>query len=110
MLDGLWGRWLTRTGASTANVVDLEVIGGVMFLKRWVQKFSTDLAIDLGTANTLVFVRGEGIVLNEPSIVAIHEADHSVIAVGRPRASVRQQHLSLVMLKARHQASVPGCG
>src|SRR3979490_2524090 len=43
----------------------------------------TDLAIDLGTANTLVYVRGEGIVLNEPSIVAIHQADHSVLAVGR---------------------------
>src|SRR5574341_936142 len=45
--------------------------------------FSNDLAIDLGTANTLVYVRGEGIVLNEPSIVAIHQADHSVLAVGR---------------------------
>ena len=44
--------------------------------------FSNDLAIDLGTANTLVFVRGEGIVLNEPSIVAIHQADNSVLAVG----------------------------
>jgi rod shape-determining protein MreB len=49
-----------------------------MFLRT----FSKDLAIDLGTANTLVFVRGEGIVLNEPSTVAIHESDHSVIAVG----------------------------
>ena len=48
--------------------------------------FSNDLAIDLGTANTLVYVEGEGIVLNEPSIVAIHQADHSVLAVGtRPR-------------------------
>src|SRR2546428_9357649 len=54
-----------------------------MFFKRWAEKFSDDLAIDLGTANTLVFVRGEGIVLNEPSIVAIHAADHSIIAVGR---------------------------
>ncbi|PYN16651.1 MAG: rod shape-determining protein, partial [Candidatus Rokuibacteriota bacterium] len=44
--------------------------------------FSNDLAIDLGTANTLVYVRGEGIVLNEPSIVAIHQADNSVLAVG----------------------------
>ena len=36
--------------------------------------FSTDLAIDLGTANTLIFVRGQGIVLDEPSVVAIrHE-------------------------------------
>src|SRR5207244_562866 len=54
-----------------------------MLLKRWAGQFSDDLAIDLGTANTLVFVRGEGIVINEPSVVAIHEADHSIIAVGR---------------------------
>ncbi|NDB11264.1 MAG: rod shape-determining protein, partial [Betaproteobacteria bacterium] len=33
--------------------------------------FSTDLAIDLGTANTLIYVRGKGIVLNEPSVVAV---------------------------------------
>jgi hypothetical protein len=39
----------------------------VMLFKRWAAKFSDDLAIDLGTANTLVFVRGEGIVINEPS-------------------------------------------
>jgi len=50
---------------------------------RWAKKFSNDLAIDLGTSNTLVFVQGQGIVLNEPSIVAIHEADRSIIAVGR---------------------------
>ena len=35
--------------------------------------WSTDMAIDLGTANTLVFVKGQGIVLNEPSVVAIIE-------------------------------------
>jgi rod shape-determining protein MreB len=51
--------------------------------KRLAAKFSDDLAIDLGTANTLVFVRGEGIVINEPSVVAIHEADQSIVAVGR---------------------------
>ena len=51
--------------------------------RQWAKKFSNDLAIDLGTANTLVFVGGQGIVLNEPSVVAIHEADHSIIAVGR---------------------------
>ena len=45
--------------------------------------FSNDLAVDLGTANTLVYVRGVGIVLDEPSIVTIHQADHSVLAVGR---------------------------
>jgi len=46
------------------------------------QRFSRDLAIDLGTSNTLVYVRGEGIVVNEPSIVSIHEDDHSILAVG----------------------------
>ena len=54
-----------------------------MGLGSFFSLFSNDLAIDLGTANTLVYVRGEGIVLNEPSIVAIHQADHSVLAVGR---------------------------
>jgi rod shape-determining protein MreB len=41
------------------------------------------MAIDLGTANTLVYVKSEGIVLNEPSIVAIHQADNTVLAVGK---------------------------
>jgi len=53
-----------------------------MFYDLLAGMFSNDLAVDLGTANTLVYVRGEGIVLNEPSIVAIHQADHSVLAVG----------------------------
>src|SRR2546428_13920069 len=44
--------------------------------------FSSDLAIDLGTANTLVFVRHQGIVLNEPSIIAIRKTDNTVIGVG----------------------------
>lgn len=44
---------------------------------------SMDLAVDLGTANTLVFVRNKGIVLNEPSIVAIHKDTNQVLAVGR---------------------------
>ena len=34
--------------------------------------FSSDMAIDLGTANTLVYVKGKGIILNEPSVVAFH--------------------------------------
>jgi rod shape-determining protein MreB len=45
--------------------------------------FSNDMAIDLGTANTLVYVKGQGIVLNEPSIVAIHQPDNTVLAVGK---------------------------
>ena len=39
--------------------------------------FSNDLAIDLGTANTCVFARGKGIVLNEPSIVAVNNVSRT---------------------------------
>jgi rod shape-determining protein MreB len=45
--------------------------------------FSSDLAIDLGTANTLVFAKGRGIVVNEPSIVALDRVNKRVLAVGR---------------------------
>jgi rod shape-determining protein MreB and related proteins len=44
--------------------------------------FSNDLAIDLGTANTLVYAKGRGIVVNEPSIVALHRESKRVVAVG----------------------------
>ena len=44
--------------------------------------FSNDLAIDLGTANTLVYVKGKGIVINEPSVVAIEKKSGQVLAVG----------------------------
>jgi len=44
--------------------------------------FSNDLAIDLGTATTLVYVRGRGIVLNEPSVVAIEKKTENLLAVG----------------------------
>lgn len=44
--------------------------------------FSSDLALDLGTATVLVYVRGRGIVLNEPSVVAIEKQSNSVLAVG----------------------------
>jgi rod shape-determining protein MreB and related proteins len=55
-------------------------------LKRLLGLFSNDLAIDLGTANTLIYVRGKGIILNEPSVVAIKYApgggNKQVLAVG----------------------------
>ena len=47
--------------------------------------FSNDLAIDLGTANTLIYVKGEGIVCNEPSVVAVQKearGGRRVLAVG----------------------------
>ncbi len=53
-----------------------------MFLDSLMGFFSTDLAMDLGTANTLVYVRGHGIVLNEPSVVAVDKSSGRVRAVG----------------------------
>ncbi|MBS0652298.1 MAG: rod shape-determining protein, partial [Verrucomicrobia bacterium] len=44
--------------------------------------FSNDIGIDLGTANTLVYVRGKGIVLAEPSVVAVDSSTNEVLAVG----------------------------
>ncbi|MBT9155662.1 MAG: Rod shape-determining protein MreB [Firmicutes bacterium] len=49
------------------------------FLNRY---FTRDMGIDLGTANTLVFVKGKGIVLREPSVVAIQRDNHEVLEVG----------------------------
>lgn len=45
--------------------------------------FSTDIGIDLGTANTLVYVRGRGIVIAEPSVVAVNDKTGQVVAVGK---------------------------
>ncbi len=56
-------------------------------LRRWKEKivglFSNDIGIDLGTANTLVYVKGRGIVINEPSIVAVNQKTGQVVAVGQ---------------------------
>ncbi len=46
-------------------------------------RFSNDIGIDLGTANTLVYVRGKGIVVNEPSVVAVNQKTGQVVAVGQ---------------------------
>jgi len=56
-----------------------------MFLGSILGRFSSDLAIDLGTANTLVYVKGKGIVLREPSVVAVRKdaKANRVVAVGR---------------------------
>ncbi|MEW6674510.1 MAG: rod shape-determining protein [Nitrospirota bacterium] len=53
-----------------------------MFFHNILGWFSNDLAIDLGTANTLVFVKGKGIVCNEPSVVVIRKDDKKPVAVG----------------------------
>ncbi len=52
------------------------------FFSSILNALSTDIGIDLGTANTLVYVRGKGIVLNEPTIVAINKKTGQLVAVG----------------------------
>src|SRR5215468_12396029 len=54
-----------------------------MTLRPFFSLFSSDLAIDLGTANTLVYAKGRGIVVNEPSIVAINKLTNQPEAVGK---------------------------
>ena len=51
-------------------------------LKRFYEMFSNDIGIDLGTANTLVYIKGQGIVINEPSIVAVNDKTGRVVAIG----------------------------
>ena len=65
----------------------------MMFFKYFNQWYSTDLAIDLGTANTLIYAKSQGVVLNEPSVVAIQHiagvsGKKNVIAVGREAKSM----------------------
>lgn len=52
-------------------------------LNRLFGAFSHDIGIDLGTANTLVYVRGKGVVINEPSVVAINQKTKQVLAIGQ---------------------------
>jgi rod shape-determining protein MreB len=51
--------------------------------EKFLARFSNDIGIDLGTANTLVYVRGKGIVVSEPSVVAVNEKTGQVVAVGK---------------------------
>jgi rod shape-determining protein MreB and related proteins len=55
------------------NLSSSSILGSFFSTDILGSYFSTDMAIDLGTANTLIYVRGQGIVLNEPSVVAIRE-------------------------------------
>ncbi len=51
-------------------------------LKKLYQRFSNDIGIDLGTANTLVYLKGHGIIINEPSIVAVNQKTGQIVAIG----------------------------
>lgn len=68
------GAW--SSGASSLNHSSMNI------LNKFFSFFSHDIGIDLGTANTLVFVKDKGIVIREPSVVAKHKKTKRVIAIG----------------------------
>lgn len=65
--------------------------------------FSSDMGIDLGTANTVVYVKGKGILVREPSVIAVNAENQSVIAVGQKaeRLAGRQPHNIVVRYPLR---------
>jgi len=53
------------------------------FISKISSAFTSDIGIDLGTCNTLIYVRGKGIVISEPSVVAVERGTKKVVAVGK---------------------------
>jgi rod shape-determining protein MreB len=72
--------FLSRGGPIQGTIFPLRK--GVSMFRYLLGLFSNDMGIDLGTANTLVYVKGEGIVLMEPSVVAVQAGTNNVLAVG----------------------------
>src|ERR1035437_6655605 len=73
-------------------------------MNRMMSMFSSDLAIDLGTANTLVFAKNRGLIIDEPSVVAVHinprGGPNRVLAVGREaRKMVGRTPGSIVVIR-----------
>jgi len=69
------------------------------YLNKILSAVSTDIAIDLGTANTLVYVKGKGIVLNEPTIVALNKKTGQLVAVGHEAKTMQgrtPQHIEVI--------------
>jgi rod shape-determining protein MreB and related proteins len=66
----------------------------------FLRMFSADIAIDLGTANTLVYVKGKGIMVREPSIVAVRMSDRKEIAIGHEaRAMMGKTHPDIQVIR-----------
>jgi rod shape-determining protein MreB len=64
------------------------------------QLFSNDVAVDLGTANTLIFMKGKGIVLNEPSVVAFDRSNKHIIAIGHDaQAMIGKTHRDIKIIR-----------
>jgi hypothetical protein len=67
--------------SAKAFLTDARAKNGQL-VKRKTWRPASELAVDLGTANTLVFVKGEGVVLNEPSVAAIDQATGNILGIG----------------------------
>ena len=93
ILDYIPGTWRCDEGISSAPAEsDVDKADARMLnrLKRWL---SPDLAIDLGTANTLVAIQGEGVVLDEPSVVALQQGSRKVLGRGTAVGKLAKQML-----------------
>jgi len=67
---------------------------------KFLNLLSTDLGIDLGTANSLIYVNGKGIVVNEPSIIALEEETDKVVAIGNEaREMVGRTHRDILTIR-----------
>ncbi len=67
--------------------------------KNLYKKFSNDIGIDLGTANTLVYLKGRGVIINEPSIVAVNQKTGQIVAVGHEAKNMwgkTPAHISII--------------
>lgn len=67
--------------------------------KKLYEKFSNDIGIDLGTANTLVYLKGRGVIINEPSILAVNQKTGQIVAVGQEAKEMwgkTPSHISII--------------
>lgn len=67
---------------------------------NWLNFLSTDIGIDLGTANTLIYVKGKGIVVNEPSIIALEGDSDKIVAIGNEaREMMGRTHQDIIIIR-----------
>ena len=72
-----------------------------------IRLFSNDVAIDLGTANTLIWAKGKGIVLNEPTIVAFDRSTKHIIAIGHEaQAMVGRTHRDIMVIRPMKDGAI----
>ena len=69
--------------------------------------FSNDVAIDLGTANTLIWMKGKGVVLDEPSIVAFERTTKNIIAIGHEaQAMLGKTHKDISIVRPMRDGAI----